>query len=692
MTEPNQPGPRPNSANAILRLLEGDVTDVPVVYVEGREELGRLFEFSIDVAVPAEAQDHYREDTFVGEHAALTLFSPSGHISTFRGLISEGCYRGHGHSHVHYRLKLVPRLWLLSQVRNSRIFQEKRTPDIIGRVLQDRGVRNTALHFAVASEYSKRDYCVQYEESDWDFVSRLMEEEGIYFFHRDRESEAVVHFTDGPHGHFDLDVDPAVRFKPAVGAPEPGSIHEFRFVRRIRPGRVAQTDYSAVRPRVALDTTAQAADANTVEASLEVFHFPGEYRDRSLGQRLSAVRLEELRCGRVEASGRSTRADFEVGYRFTMQEHGVARYNAAYLLTRVIHSCTTPMAEQFGFFDESGRLVTASPSYSNEFEAIPADQPFRLHRRTTCPRMSGPQTAVVVGPEKDEIHTDSHGRVKVRFRWDRLRQIANDERELSDLTCWIRVSQAWAGPGYGGVTIPRIGHEVIVDFLDGDPDQPIITGRFYNGDNTVPYPLPDNKTQTGTKSRSTLNGSPSNFNEIRFEDLKDNELLFIHAERNKQVVVKKDNTESIGKNETISVGANRSKSVAANESITIGGNRQTQIAINDMLAVGVDRISQVGNNIVEAAGKSVLISAGTSITLQCGAAIIHMNQAGVINIAGTLINIAGMIMTNVTAPITTISGLVQLNSGVLEVVAGGMVRVAGGVTTVDGEPVKVNSV
>lgn len=689
-----------NEPAADFRLLDGDALILDVLAFEGAEELGRLFWFDVHVAIDAAVADRLTERTIVGERAALSLLAPGDAHRTVRGIVSACEFVGVGHSQAFFVLRLVPPAWVLTQRVNARIFQERPTPEIVRAILADHGLAENGLHLALAARYDERDYCVQYAESDWDFISRLMEEEGAYHFYREADGVTKLHVTDGSHGHFDVDFGVAVRFHPPEGMHvEPNTISQLHCRREVRPGAFAQTDYSQVKPGQKLLTRA-VHPSIALEAGLEVFHYPGEYRDRKLGQRLTDIRLQERRSGAERASGRSDRMDFAPGRRFCLVEHPLERLNRAYTIVAVRHRCETRMAGDMGYAginDGRARVRGERTEYVNEFDAIPAEQPFRPARLTPRPRMNGVQTAVVVGPEKEEIHTDRLGRVKVRFHWDRPEFVAHDGRKPSDTTCWIRVSQVHAGKGWGYIDIPRVGEEVIVDFFDGDPDQPVVVGRLYNGDHTPPFGLPGEKTRRGNTTH-TYKGE--GYNELTMDDTKDKEQIRIHAQRDLNAVVRNDETRAIGhdrstqiaNNETHSVGVDRTTTIANNDTLTVGNIRQTQVGVNDMLAVGVDRMVQVGNNIVEAAGNSVLITAGTSITLQCGAAIIHMNQAGVINIAGTLVNVAGMIMTNVTAPITTVSGLVQLNTGTLEIVAGGMTRVTGGVTTVDGNPVKINSV
>ncbi|RMF83815.1 MAG: type VI secretion system tip protein VgrG, partial [Planctomycetota bacterium] len=400
---------RPNTADATLTLGDDDALHFDVLAVTGEEELARLFRFDITVCVGIELADQIDEITFAGQRAALRLHAHDGQRRLVRGLISNAEFAGGGHSHVYFRLTLSPHTWSLTQRVNFRIFQEVNTPEIIRRVLADHGLDGPALAFALREDYASRDYCVQYNESDWNFISRLMEEEGMYCFYREHEDNMRLHIADGGHGHPDLAFGATVPFRAPEGrTPEPGTIYEFTSRRQLRPGQVSMTDYAAVKPSMPLDTAAQDAFHST-EKSLEVFQYPGEYRTRELGGRLARVRLEEKRCGHRRGRGRSTRVDLAPGRRFIMEGHMLRRSNTEYVVTRVRHHCVTPMAEQIGYAgDGLADGEPLRPAYENEFDVIPQEDVFRPARKTPQPRVSGPQTAVVVGPKGEEIYTDRY--------------------------------------------------------------------------------------------------------------------------------------------------------------------------------------------------------------------------------------------------------------------------------------------
>lgn len=732
---------RSNYADALLRVGDGDSLELNVLAFEGEEALGRHFAFEVVAAIESELADSLTEASLVGERAALHLLDTDRNRRVIRGIVSDAEYAGTGHSHIYLKLRLSPKTWLLTQRVNSRIFQQLATPDILRAVLADHNLVDAEVHFALKESYAPRDYCVQYRESDWDFLARLMEEEGMYSFVRENDGDAVLHITDGPHGHFDIQFGRDVRFHAPEGmTPEPGTVHHFALRRQIRPGKFAQTDYAAVKPSMPLGTRAEAT-ARGPDRALEVFDFPGEYRDKSLGQRLARVRLEELRTGCVEGRGRATRPDFAPGRRFRLCDHALERCNAEYLLVCVHHRGLTPMAEQLGFDGLAQRDgQRPRPSYENEFRVIPADQVFRPARTTVRPRVAGPQTAVVVGPDGKEIYTDKHGRVKVRFRWDRDEQLVRDGRKRSDSSCWIRVSQLWAGVGYGGITIPRIGQEVIVDFLEGDPDQPIITGRVYNGEANAPQSmaaplrmtgkgpepiaamqdrpqhLPRSATRTSIRTNSTPGGGGAN--EITLDDEAGSELVYVNATKDSVRAVGNNDTTTVAKNRDVSVGVNLDEFVGADRNRHVGANETVQVKANQDVTVDANRSITVKGNeshtVMMCRAKQVLISenilTGVSKTVETGLA--HIETVGLLHallVGMQRLTAVGMNDDLIVGAdkcdkiygnyLTTVANEMGISAGAKLVVEcpditlaskGGFIRIDGNGVTIKGHKVKIN--
>jgi type VI secretion system secreted protein VgrG len=452
-----------------------------------------------------------------------------------------------------------------------------------------------------------------------------------------------------------------------------------------RTGKYALTDYNFETPSTSLMAEVQTTHEAGGNGKFEYYDYPGEYEKKAQGDKIAKIRIEEEEAQYLVIRGTSVCRDFTSGYRFDLKDYFRADMNQSYVLTQVQH------AASIGEAYRSAGSGHEHSSYSNTFTAIPHKIPYRPVRLTPKPIVQGPQTAVVVGPGGEEIYSDKYGRVKVQFFWDR------EGKKNESSSCWVRVSQLWAGKQWGAIFIPRIGQEVMVEFMEGDPDHPIITGRVYNAEMMPPYALPANQTQSGIKSRSSKGASPDNFNEIRFEDKKGEEQLFIHAEKNQDIEVENDETHSVGhdrkkdikndetvsvgrdrsetvgnnetisigkdrtenveKNESITIGANRTESVGKNEDITIGENRTENVTKNEDITIGESRKEQVGkdedvsiggartlqvekNNSVDV-GKKFTLVAGDEISLTTGDASIVMKKNGDIQITGNKITING---------------------------------------------------
>jgi type VI secretion system secreted protein VgrG len=435
-------------------------------------------------------------------------------------------------------------------------------------------------------------------------------------------------------------------------------------------------DYNPATPSTQLRSTAAGKHKE------EVYDYPGNFLARDEGDRYARIRLEEREAMQVVVRGEGNVRGLQSGSKFDLVGHYRGDMNRSYLLLRVWHS---------GSVGSYHAGDAAEAMYRTRFVGIPADVPYHPPRVTPKPRVFGSQTAVVVGKSGEEIDVDKDGQVVVQFHWDR-KGVKDDKS-----SCRVRVSSTWAGKGWGFIQIPRIGQEVIVDFLEGDPDRPIITGRVYNAEQVPPYALPGNSTQSGVKSRSSKGGASDNFNEIRFEDLKGSEEIYIHAEKDKKEVVEHDNleeighdetikvgndqtitvkknqqssigknrTESVGEDEAITIGKNRTESVADDENVsigkkrshnvgkdetlTVGGKRDLTVAKDETISVGDNRAANVGKDDTLNVGKRLLIDAGDEITIQTGSASIVMKKSGEITIKGSDIRLDGSGKINVKA-------------------------------------------
>ncbi|MBI3609835.1 MAG: type VI secretion system tip protein VgrG [Nitrospirae bacterium] len=474
-----------------------------VVRFYGNEGISELFHFSIDLASTDGEVDF---EKVVGESALLTIHAEKGKryvhglVSLFEQIGKEGKW-------TLYRAEVVPAVWVLSRRITCRIFQNQSIPDIIKKALSDGGIASDQVRFSIKKSYKPRDYCVQYRESDFSFITRLMEQYGFFYFFEHAADKHVMVIGDDPVVHVPI-VEPAkviYRAPGTAGVSDQEHVYEYRYHREVRTGAVRLRDFDFKKPRLSLEQEAKAKGNGSASGGLEAYDYPGEYLVPDEGGDLAKVRLEELQATRQIGAGQSDCRRFVPGYRFTLEKYTRSDFNREYLLTRLSHSGSQPQvlgAEAAGRGGET--------AYQNQFDCIPSDVSFRPLRITPRPAVQGPQTAIVVGPKGEEIYTDEYSRVKVQFHWDRNGK--QDEKS----SCWIRVSQAWAGSGWGAIFIPRVGQEVIVEFLEGDPDRPIITGRVYNGDNKPPYALPGEKTKSTIKSNTSKGGGSAN--ELLMED------------------------------------------------------------------------------------------------------------------------------------------------------------------------------
>ncbi|MBN1208027.1 MAG: type VI secretion system tip protein VgrG [Myxococcaceae bacterium] len=569
--------------------------ELAVTAFSGREELSRAFAFTVELAAAQDTAPQPRE--MLGQKGLLSLHDAVNGASRFvHGLIGRVEALGERQGRMRYRALLVPEFWKLRHTRRSRIFQEKTVPEIVQAVLDEAGIAHGG---SLQGSYAPREFCVQYRESDFDFVSRLLESEGIFYFFEHTEDSHVLMLGDGPDAHSPLPGESRLPFRGPTGA-EPGEEHVLALERasRIRPGAVALRDFDFVRPALDLTATREAANADTV---LEVYDAPGKYVEPGVGKDTAKVRLEELRHDTERCEGECSSVRLAPGFHFTLTEHPDATFEGDYLLVSVEH---------FGGHE----------AYQSRFHAIPAAVPFRPPRLTAAPTIAGAQTAIVVGPSGEEIHTDEHGRIKVRFHWDR--EAPGDDKS----SCWIRVSQAWAGAGWGALFLPRIGQEVVVRFLEGDPDRPLVVGSVYNGENPTPLPLPDEKTKSTLRSNSSLGGD--GYNELQYEDATGSELIHLHGQKDWQIEVENDKTQSVGANETLSVGGNRTQSVDQNQLLTvqlddtraIQGSQTLDVTGNREVDVGLDQRERITGSQSVTVGMASTVSVAMAALETIGAA------------------------------------------------------------------------
>lgn len=591
----------------------------------GHEAISRLFNFTLDLL--SEKKNISFTD-IVGQNVTLRVALGDGKARYFNGYVSRFAQSGTDPRFTHYHMEVVPWLWFLTRNADCRIFQNMTIPDIIQKVFQDRGF--DAFKNSLTSSYETREYCVQYRETDFNFVSRLMEEYGIFYFFQHENGKHTLVLADSSSAYQPCPDQPSARYTHSSGNVDSEDvINEWQIEQELKTGKCSLNDYNFETPTANLltsETTVVEVDGNT---KYELYDYPGLYEKQSDGSSLAKIRMQEEEVGHLVGSGSSVCRAFTSGYKFELQDVDRDDLNTSYLLTEVQHNASVGESYYHG---ETGSY------YSNHFSCIKDSVPFRPPRITPKPFVQGPQTALIVGPSGEEIYVDSYGRVKVQFYWDRKGQ----KNEKS--SCWIRVSQPWAGQGWGAIWIPRIGQEVIVNFLEGDPDRPIITGRVYNADQTVPYKLPDNGTRSTFLSRSSKGGGSSNFNEIRFEDKKGSEQVFVNAEKDMDVNVENDSREKVGNNRSLIVKNDQMESVGGDLSVNVTGNINEKAGQNVSLQIGQNLYEKSGMNwaheanmeIHLKAGMNVVIEAGLELTIQASGNFINIGPAG-IAIQGTMV-------------------------------------------------------
>ncbi|GLX11958.1 hypothetical protein Pstr01_01970 [Pseudomonas straminea] len=590
----------------------------------GSESLGRLFHYELSLA---SENSSLKLNALLGKPMGLAVQLADGSDRYFHGIVARCSQTAHRGQFASYQVTLKPWLWLLSRTSDCRIFQSKTVPDIVKQVFRDLGFSD--FEDALTRSYREWDYCVQYRETSFDFVSRLMEQEGIYYYFRHEQERHVLVLCDAYGAHGTAPGYGRVPFYPLDDQMrERDHIHDWHLAHEVQPGSLALNDYDFQRPSARLEVRSSIAREHS-NADYPLYDYPGEYVQSKDGEQYARNRIEAIQAQYEQIRLKGNARGLGSGHLFSLTDYPRDDQNREYLIVDAEYTITQDLYE-------SGR-GSESFQFDSNLTCIDASQVFRPLPQTVQPIVQGPQTAMVVGPKGEEIWTDQYGRVKVHFYWDR------HDQSNENSSCWIRVSQNWAGKNWGSIQIPRIGQEVIVSFLEGDPDRPIITGRVYNAEQTVPYDLPANATQSGTKSRSSKGGTPANFNEIRMEDKKGEEQLFIHAEKNQDIEVendethwvghdrtktidnnetvhvKHDRTETVDNNETITIGVDRTEKVGNNESITIGVNRTENVGSNESISIGANRTESVGSNETISIGANRTESVGSNETISIGA-------------------------------------------------------------------------
>ncbi|AIR69887.1 type VI secretion system tip protein VgrG [Dickeya fangzhongdai] len=491
------------------------------------------------------------------------------------GIVSRFAQGDTGFRRTRYQAEVRPALWRLGLRTNARIFQTQKPDTIISALLEEAGITDYA--FALRHEHAVREYCVQYRESDLAFINRLAAEEGLFYFHEFDAGQHRVVFADDAGA---LSKGPALFFNLATqGLSEGAYVRRFRYAEAVSTAEVALKDYSFKTPAYGLLHNKMSSELDHQRGSYQHFDYPGRFKLDPSGKAFTGYRLDALRAGAMTGSGESNAAELMPGSTFTLTEHPNPAFNLAWQVVAVTHSGQQPQALE----EESGGEPT---TLSNSFEVVKATTTWRA-ALPYKPMVDGPQIATVVGPAGEEIYCDEFGRIKLQFPWDRYG--ASDDQS----SCWVRVSQGWAGGQYGLIAIPRIGHEVVVSFLEGDPDQPIVTGRTFHATNPSPYPLPANKTRTSLRT-STHKGA--GFNELRFEDQSGQEEVFIHAQKDMNTVVLNNRSTSVNASHSENVGGDQTVVVQHNQTVSVKENQVTEIQGEQTVAVTKNRNTTVDDN------------------------------------------------------------------------------------------------
>lgn len=613
----------------------------------GEEGISELFRFQLEMQSETADIDF---SSIIGQGVTITVELADDTQRYVHGIVSRFMQAGGDALFTHYRAEVVPTLWLASLTRNCKIFQQMSTPDILEAVFSDLGL--TDYRMALTGSYTARDYCVQYNESDFEFVCRLMEDEGIFYFFEHEDGKHTIVLGDASSAFAACPGASTVAYGTHGQWTQQNVISRCGLEQRVIPGKVALDDFSFETPST--DLLASVDSSAAIDGSARrLYEYPGGFTVQSDGEARARLRLEAHEQPQKVLHGDSYCRPMTSGYSFTLSDHYRSDANAEYVLQRVVHSARWD-------------------GYSNTFEAFPSSVPFRPPRQVPWPRIPGTQTAVVVGKSGEEIWTDEYGRIKVQFHWDQ--EGTNDENS----SCWVRVAHGWAGKGWGQIYLPRIGQEVVVSFVNGDPDRPLITGSVYNAEQTVPYTLPDDQTKSTIQSESSKGGG--GYNEIRFEDSKDAEEVYVQAQRDMNRVVKNDDTLKVGfdtmdkGDQTIDVYNDRTVTVdqgneklqvktgdrtvlvdTGNETHEVAGTRDVTVTgaetrtNSDNFTQTVDKdysLTVQGNLTIDVTG-TVTIKAGKTLDMSSGQAMTLKSDADLTaKASGSLTNEASSDLTN----------------------------------------------
>jgi type VI secretion system secreted protein VgrG len=603
--------------------------------VSGEEQISSLFHFRLEMVSEDQKIDF---SAIVGKQITVTLLLNDGTKRYINGVVSRFTQED---SHIRlttYYAEIHPWLWMLTKTRDCRIFQNKSVPQIVRSVFDELGFKDYRDN--LKGTYPSLDYCVQYDESAFNFVSRLMEGAGIFYFFEHEEDKHTLVLGDDADAHKTCPGLKEARYQQSsIPHTDDHVITRCSIEEQVVTGKFAHDDFNFETPSTDLKVEVTGAGSE-----MRIYEYPGGFLKKGDGEKIANLRLEACEHPGKTLRGEGHVRAFTSGYKFDLKNHYRSDANKTYVLRSV-------------------SIAATQESYTNSFEAFPVDVPFRPQRVTPRPVIMGTQTAIVVGKSGEEIWTDKYGRIKVQFHWDQKGK--NDENS----SCWIRVDYGWAGKQWGGIFLPRIGQEVIVSYLEGDPDRPLVTGALYNAQQVVPYTLPAEQTKSTIKSNTSKGGQ--GFNEIRFEDKKDSEEIYFHAQKDQLIEVLNNRTKTVTKNEKNTIKGTRDQTVTGNETHTDEANFTHKVTGNYELKV-------TGNLTIDVTG---------SITVKSAQSITHKAQTSISTTAGTsMTNEAGTSMSNTAG--TSMTNEAQI--GITNKGAATNTVESSGITTIKGTLVKIN--
>lgn len=605
---------------------------VELVEFEGVERVSGLFEFTLKLSSEDANIDINR---LVGKPLSFGIRTRDrNEVRWWNGYVRTARMLPEADQTYFYQAIVVPWLWFLTKTRDCVVNQDIKVVDLVKKTFQKYGFQD--FQDKTEGNYTKWEYCTQYRESAFDFVNRLMEAEGIFYYFKHEKGKHTLIMGDRPGAFQPSKHQENVKVRHVTGAAARQAedmVTSWEFHSSFRSGKYTHIDYNFTRPDNPMRSEIPARRKKEGSPKFEIYDYPGEYEENVDGDDWGRLRMEEEEVENEFCQAESDVRALSAGVKFNLSDHDRRDQNGSYVVTQVRHFAK----EGSQFAGQKGR----GPSeYKNSFTCIPAAVQYRPERKTPKHVMRGLQTAVVVGPKGEEIYTDEYGRIKVQFHWDRL------GKKDQDSSCWVRSAETWAGKGFGCVFIPRVGQEVLVDFLEGDPDRPIIVGSVYNAIQTYPWELPQNKNSSGIRTRSTKGGGADNYNEIRFEDTKGSEVFSMHAERDMKISVERHLQIQVDKNCHEAILGERRQSVEKNNSITVQGSHAEKVAgshtskVNGSVEIDCDGnvTIKAGGNITLDAGGTITIKAGMGINMKGGGGRISANAMGV-TIDGSMVMI-----------------------------------------------------